>query len=150
MVTQDKIEREIVIDAPVNRVWSLVTEPGWWVGDGDRTGQRRRREGDLELVDDPKFGTFPVRVESVEPQRYASYRWASGFPGQTPAEDNSTLVEFWLSERDDGGTLLRVVESGFDSLAVTEEVRERSVEGNTEGWTGQLNILKTLAERVNT
>jgi hypothetical protein len=33
----DRIEREIVIDATVARVWQLVSEPGWWIGDGDRT-----------------------------------------------------------------------------------------------------------------
>jgi uncharacterized protein YndB with AHSA1/START domain len=147
MGTQDKIEREIAIDAPVERVWGLVSEPGWWVGDGDPSARRRRRDGDLEVIDHARFGSFPIRVESVEPQRYVSYRWASGFPGEDPGEGNSTMVEFWLSERD-GGTLLRVVESGFASLAAEDEARERSVKGNTEGWAQQLGFIKASAERV--
>jgi uncharacterized protein YndB with AHSA1/START domain len=28
---QDTIERSITISAPLERVWDLVTEPGWWV-----------------------------------------------------------------------------------------------------------------------
>ncbi|SDK59442.1 SRPBCC domain-containing protein [Nonomuraea jiangxiensis] len=148
MTVQDRIEREISIEAPLERVWDLITETGWWVGDGDRTGQQRRRDGDLEVVEDPKYGAFPMRVVSVDPRRYVSYRWASGFPGDDPVEGNSTLVEFWLSEQD-SGTLVRVVESGFGSLAVTDEARESSVEGNTQGWASQLDLLKERAESVS-
>ncbi|AYY13906.1 serine/threonine-protein kinase BRI1-like 1 [Actinobacteria bacterium YIM 96077] len=147
MSTQDRIEQQVVIDAPVARVWKLVTEPGWWIGDGnDRTGQRRYRDGDLDVVEDPRFGRFPVRTETTEPQHYVSYRWASTFPGEDLRPDNSTLVEFWLSEHD-GGTLLRVVESGFASLAVPDEARERSVNGNIEGWVEQLTAIQKRAEQ---
>jgi uncharacterized protein YndB with AHSA1/START domain len=146
MGTPDRIQREITIDAPVDRVWGLVTEPGWWVGEGEDSGKNRRREGDLDVIDS-RYGRFPVAVETVEPKSYVAYRWASGFPGEIPAEGNSTLVEFWLSERD-GGTLVRVAESGFASLTVTDEVRDRSFEGNTEGWAQQCGLLRTRAERV--
>jgi hypothetical protein len=56
-------------------------------------------------------------------------------------------VEFWLSEHD-GGTLVRVAESGFASLAVTDEVRDSSFKGNTEGWAQQCELLRTRSERV--
>ncbi|WP_216208174.1 SRPBCC domain-containing protein [Amycolatopsis aidingensis] len=146
MGTPDRIEREIVIDAPVERVWSLVTEPGWWISDaGDRTGRRQWREGDLEVVQDPRYGRFPVRLEQTEPRRYLAYRWASAFPGEDPGTGNSTLIEFWLTERD-GGTVLRVAESGFAALATTDEARERAFGDNTGGWAEQLDVLKRLAE----
>ena len=149
MGAPDKIEREITIDAPVERVWALVAEPGWWIGDGDRSGQTRTREGDLEIVEDPRYGRFPIRVETVEEPRYVSYRCAfpGEFPGEAPREGNSTLVEFWLAERD-GGTVLRVVETGFASLPVSEEARIRHVEGNIEGWTMQLDIARKHAEHA--
>ncbi|GAB3508866.1 SRPBCC domain-containing protein [Amycolatopsis cihanbeyliensis] len=147
MGTPDRIEREILIDAPVERVWSLVTEPGWWISDaGDRAGRRRWREGDLEVVEDPRYGRFPVRLERTEPRQYVAYRWSSAFPGENPGEGNSTLIEFWLSERD-GGTVLRVAESGFAALETTDEVRERAFGDNTGGWAEQLDVLKGLAER---
>jgi hypothetical protein len=30
-VMQDRIEQEITISADLDRVWELVTRPGWWV-----------------------------------------------------------------------------------------------------------------------
>ena len=115
MSVQDKIEREILIKAGLGRVWTLVSEPGWWIGDGDDTGRQRSAEGGFEVIDHPKYGRFPVKVETVEPQRYLAYRWASAFSGEEPVAGKSTLVEFWLTEQEDG-ILLRVVESGFAEL----------------------------------
>lgn len=148
MASPDRIEREITIDAPVGRVWQLVAEPGWWIGEGDTSGQRRYREGDFEVIEDPRYGKFPVRVVGAEPNRYAAFRWAAGTAGTEPREGNSTLVEFWLSELSGGKTLVRVLESGFAALAIPEDDRTRSVERNTQGWTGQLDILKARAEHV--
>ena len=34
--TKDRIERKIEIDAPAEWVWLLVSQPGWWIDDGDR------------------------------------------------------------------------------------------------------------------
>jgi uncharacterized protein YndB with AHSA1/START domain len=148
MVAPDRIEREITINAPLDRVWDLVTEPGWWIGEGEDSGKERRREGGLDVIDG-RHGRFPVIVEKVEPRTYVAYRWASGFPGEMPADGNSTLVEFWLSEREDA-VLVRVVESGFATLAVDGETRDRAVEGNTKGWAQQCELLRTRAERVLT
>jgi hypothetical protein len=32
-MSEDRIERETLIAAPLERVWSLVAEPGFWVAD---------------------------------------------------------------------------------------------------------------------
>jgi uncharacterized protein YndB with AHSA1/START domain len=141
----DRIEREIVIDAPVEVVWRLVSEPGWWIGDGDRSGQVVTREDGLVVVDDPRYGRFPVLPVASDAPRHASYRGA--YPGQDPREVATTLVEFFLTEQD-GGTLLRVVESGFASLDVPAEARATQLEGNTEGWEFQLAVAKRDTERV--
>jgi uncharacterized protein YndB with AHSA1/START domain len=159
---QDKIEREITINAPIERVWQLVSQPGWWIGDGDTSGQKRYKEGELEVVEDPRYGKFPLRVEGSEEFRYVAFRWISqatepdsGTPASAgaqgtvePAKENSTLVEFWLSELSGGATLVRVVESGFSTLPGTDETRRRAFEGNTEGWRQQLDLLKSRAEHV--
>lgn len=146
MTAPDKIEHEVDINASVARVWELVTDPGWWVGDGDRSGQSRSRDGDFEVIEDPKYGRFPVRVETAEPPNYISYRWASAFPGATPGDGNSTLVEFRLSERDGGGTRLRVTESGFATLDLPDEDRAKRFDDNVGGWKMQLDVLKASAE----
>lgn len=36
----DRIERSIWIAADADRVWQLVSEPGWWVNDGRITEHR--------------------------------------------------------------------------------------------------------------
>jgi len=144
----DRIEREIMIDAPIERVWRLVSEPGWWIGDGDRSAQQISRDGHLVIVDDPRYGRYQVLPVSSDAPHHASYR-SSLFPGPPPGEGTSTLVEFVLAEQG-GGTLLRVIESGFASLAVPAERRAAMVEGNIEGWEQQLGVAKRDAERVRT
>ncbi len=124
----------------------LVSEPGWWIGDGDPSNRVVSREGDLVVVAYPPYGRFPVLPVASDPPHYVSYR-GSDDPGQTPAEGNSTLVEFFLTE-EQGGTLLRVVESGFASLYPSAERRAAAVEDNVEGWEMQLGFAKRDVERV--
>ncbi|MFD8497556.1 SRPBCC domain-containing protein [Amycolatopsis sp. NPDC059657] len=139
----DSIEREVEINAPIDRVWGLVTEPGWWIGDGGADEQQRRQEGELHIVEHAKYGTFALKIEKTDPRKYISYRWIGGYPDP---DGDSTLVEFSLQERE-GGTLLKVVESGFDSLNKTPDERKQAVEGNYEGWKFQLNVAKERAEQ---
>ena len=143
----DRIEREILIDAPIERVWRLVSEPGWWIGDGDPSHRVLTREGDLVVVDYSPHGRFPVLPISAHPPHYASYR-GSEDPTQTPAQGTSTLVEFFLTEQG-GGTLLRVVESGFASLYPSSERRTAAIEDNVEGWEMQLGFAKRDTERAS-
>jgi hypothetical protein len=44
------------------------------------------------------------------------------------------------------GTRLRVGESGFSSLDLSDEARAGKVEGNTEGWGIELGHLREHAE----
>jgi len=142
VAVQDKIEREIVINAPVQRVWELVSEPGWWIGDGDRSAQRRWKEGDVDIIEDPKYGRFPLQVVAIEPPSYVSFRWVADGEGEHGPVGSSTLVEFWVREQD-GGAIVRVVESGFASMPNPVE----AIEGNTKGWIFQLDVLKASSER---
>jgi uncharacterized protein YndB with AHSA1/START domain len=141
----DRIEREILINAPVERVWKLVSEPGWWIGDGDRSNQTVTRRADVVIVEDPRYGRFAVLPVSADAFRYVAFRGTVD-TGEVPTEDTSTLVEFFLTEQD-GGTLLRVVESGF-TLAVPVDQRAEAVEGNIKGWEVQLDHAKLVTERA--
>lgn len=145
MSSDDRIQREIIVSAPASRVWALVSEPGWWIGDGRSLSREHRDERGLSIVDHPAYGAFAVRVESIEPERYAAFRWASEFRGQDPADGNSTLVEFWVEPTDEG-TVLRVVESGFASLSTSEEARRRAFEDNTSGWRTMTELVRSEAE----
>ncbi|WP_241769618.1 hypothetical protein [Rhodococcus opacus] len=112
--SQDRIEREIQIDAPIERVFRLVSEPGWFIGDGEPGKTTTTREGDVFVVDFPPYGRFPILPVKSDAPHYVSFRGGDD-PAQPLVEGTSTLVEFFLSERD-GGTLLRVVETGFAAL----------------------------------
>ncbi len=146
LMSEDRIEREALIAAPLERVWSLVAEPGFWVADKASLPGTVAREGETMVAKNLEYGDFPVRVEKVEPPTYLAYRWASAFPGAALREDNSTLVEFTLTAEGDK-TRLRVVESGFAALAGSEELRRNAVRDNTGGWPQELDALKTRAEQ---
>ncbi|GHB10155.1 MULTISPECIES: SRPBCC domain-containing protein [Streptomyces] len=139
------IERETLIAAPVDRVWSLVTEPGFWVADPASASGTVAVEGESTVAKNPEHGSFPVRVEKVQPQTYVAYRWASAFPGEELSENNSTLVEFTLTAEGDK-TRLRVVESGFAALAGSEDLRAKAHSDNAGGWPQVLDAVKTRVE----
>ena len=144
-MAQDRIEREILIEAPRERVWDVLTNPehvAKWFGDA--------AEIDLQPGGKAAFGwaghgTYKAVVERVEPPEFFSYRWARK-TGTAPAAGEATLVEFNLSAHENG-TLLRVVETGFASLNVTEEEQAKASEENTEGWKSELAELKQYAEQ---
>jgi uncharacterized protein YndB with AHSA1/START domain len=145
-MSDDRIERETLIAAPLERVWSLVAEPGFWVADKANLPGTVARQGESVVARNAEYGDFPVRVEKVEPPTYLAYRWASAFPGEDLREDNSTLVEFTLTREGDQ-TRLRVVESGFAALAASEELRSQAVKDNTGGWPQELDALRARAEQ---
>jgi uncharacterized protein YndB with AHSA1/START domain len=145
-MTEDRIERETLIAAPLERVWSLVAQPGFWVADKSSLPGTVAKEGESMVAKNPDHGDFPVRVEKVEPPTYLAYRWASAFPGEDLRQDNSTLVEFTLTPEGDQ-TRLRVVESGFAALAGSEDLRSGAFKDNTGGWPLELDALKARAEQ---
>ncbi|MFJ1705883.1 SRPBCC domain-containing protein [Kitasatospora sp. NPDC088346] len=146
-MTEDRIERDILIEATVERVWALVAEPGFWVAEPDAVAGTVARAGESVVAKNATYGEFPVRVEKVEAPTYLAYRWASAFPGEELRADNSTLVEFTLTPEGEW-TRLRVVESGFAALAGSEELRTKAVEDNTGGWPQVLGALRTRAEQA--
>ncbi len=149
MVSADRIEQEVVIAAPVERVWAVLTEPehvGQWFGQG-KPAQIDLRPGGIMVLDHGEYGTFPTRIEKVDPPRYFSYHWASAYPGEEATGENSTLVEFTLTPEGDG-TRLRLVESGFASLAIPQHRKATaSYESHASGWIDVLGGLRRHAER---
>ncbi|WP_099157076.1 SRPBCC domain-containing protein [Virgibacillus ndiopensis] len=143
-MANDRIKREIFINAPIQTVWELISQPARWVGDAP--GPDKVQVDGSRVVADTKYGQFPVLIEQSEPPNYLACRWASSFAGEEPKGENSTLVEFKLTSKD-GGTLLRVVESGFSHLAVSEQERSKFFKGNVHGWEMQMEVLRKRAEQ---
>ncbi|HEX6367572.1 MAG TPA: SRPBCC family protein [Longimicrobium sp.] len=129
----EQIEREVVIAAPVERVWDVITQPehvGSWFGDAG--AEIDLRPGGTILIHWKDYGTGYGIVERVEPPRV--FAWRGALIGHTEVRpDNSTVVEFTLTP-EGGGTRLRVVESGFHTLAVPADEATKQAEGNVEGW----------------
>lgn len=145
-MSDDRIGRGTLIEAPSERVWSLVAAPGFRVADEATVAGTAAAEGALPIAKNPDLGEVAVRVEKVDPPTYVAYRWAGAFPGEELRDDNSTLVESALSA-EGGRTRLRVVESGFATLNTSEEQRADAVRVNTEGRPRVFDAVQKRAEQ---
>jgi uncharacterized protein YndB with AHSA1/START domain len=141
---EDRIERDIVINASLDRVWELVSEPGWWVP-ATVVAPVDHTPGHQVIRESEKCGRYPVEVVRVDPKTYAAFRWASHVPGEELTAANTTLVEFRVEPAGDA-VRVSVVESGFAALDVPESVREQARKDNTGGWQEELAGLKERAE----
>ena len=136
------IEREVLIEAPVEVVWRTITEPdqmSQWFADR------------VELVIEPGargymlFGDQggPVVVEAVERPTRFSFRW--NHPREEePVAGNSMLVEFTLTEEGDERTRLRVVERGHELCDWPDAEKQRYADEHSDGWAEFLERLVTL------
>jgi uncharacterized protein YndB with AHSA1/START domain len=142
----DRIETDVLIAAPVERVWELITKPehvGRWFGDAG--AEIDLRPGGRWSMTFQDHGTIHGRVEAVEPPHRFTYRWLSTMGVQDePTPGNSTLTEFRLVAEGDG-TRVVVVESGFDALDADPAVRTEKLASNTKGWAAELHELVTYA-----
>lgn len=145
----DSIRRQIDIDASAEKVWSLITRPGWYVNDGtvlDDPDTRVETADDgteIAVVTHPTMGEFRFRTIELDEPRYAAFRWL-GTPYRDATE--GTLVEFRIEENPAGGVTLEVLESGFSTLSEDPAVWLKEREGNDNGWAQELEAAKTYVE----
>jgi uncharacterized protein YndB with AHSA1/START domain len=135
----NSIERDILIAAPPERVYEIVTQPehiGRWFGDAGA-----EREGDTITMRWEEHGSAQLRVVQEEPPHAFAYRWDS------LNNVGETLVEFRLEPEGDG-TRLKVTESGWESLNTTPSEQERLRQGNDGGWEHELGDLERYAQSV--
>jgi len=151
-VVPDRVEREILIDAPTDIVWSVITEAehvGSWFSDSAAVDLRPG--GELILTWD-EHGAVYWRVERVDPPHFVSFRWLRPVQDDSGRdelrEENSTLVEFSLDPEGDA-TRLRVVESGFRELAGSEEENARDAEEHHRGWELELGELRDYVSALS-
>jgi hypothetical protein len=141
---EDRIEQRVTIRATQDKVWQLVSRPGWWLPGSSAEPARGPGRSTVEYGDDRR--PYVIDVVRVEPQGYVSFRWASAFGGSEPGQGKSTLVEFYV--RTIGNEVgVTVVESGFSSLDLPEALREDGWKANTGGWQYEMAGLRTRAEQ---
>jgi uncharacterized protein YndB with AHSA1/START domain len=137
----DRIEKSIELKAPLARVWKALTdheEFGKWFRvklDGPFV------PGDVSNGHITHPGYEHVKwhavVQKIEPMRLFSFTWRPYAidPKVDYSGEPSTLIEFTLEESGKG-TLLRVVESGFDKLPAHR--RDEAFRMNERGWGAQM------------
>ncbi len=146
----NQIEKSIQLHFPRHRVWRALTtahEFGAWFGvklEGEFTaGQPIQGK-----FDNAKYAhiTFEVIVDTIRPETLFSYHWRpfAMEPDVDYSAEPRTLVSFTLEDRD-GGTLLTVIESGFDGIPAAR--RAKAFEMDSQGWAAQmLRIEKYLQQ----
>jgi uncharacterized protein YndB with AHSA1/START domain len=138
----DRIERKILVRAPRSRVWRALTDSrefGAWFGvtatstfaPGARVREHIQIKGYEHLM-------WDVVIEEMIPERRFSWRWHPGSEPPTPNE-LMTLVVFELEDAPDG-TLVTVVETGFDGLPASRY--DKAFRENTDGWRDQMEALE--------
>ena len=162
-MSRDKIEKHVVLHAPLTRVWDAIADSqkfGAWFGvtfDGPFvaglhvTGKIRPTTVDPEVakLQAPYEGkTFDFYVETIEPKRRISFRWHpyAVEPGIDYSKEPTTLIVFELEETG-ANTSLTITETGFDQIPL--ERRAKAFAANDGGWTMQTTLLsKYLASEV--
>ena len=138
-----RIEREVLIDAPVEVVWSAITEP-------DQISQWFADRVELDAVPGGRglmiFGDQggPLVVQDVDRPTRFSFRWNHPHD-EEPAAGNSLLVEFTLVSEGAEQTRLHVVESGLELLPWPDSEKDRYAEEHNGGW---LTFITRLAEML--
>jgi uncharacterized protein YndB with AHSA1/START domain len=140
------IEREVLIEAPVEVVWQTITEPdqmSLWFADRVDLVIESGAHGYLGFGDQGG----PVAVETVEPPNRFSFRWNHPL-GEEPVAGNSMLVEFTLTALGEERTLLRVTETGHELRDWPEQEKQRYADEHRDGWSEFFERLAgVLAER---
>ena len=145
--SETTIVREITIDAPASKIFIALTDPNqltqWWGSDDQyRTA---KMEADVRVGGhwrttgkDAAGGDFAVEGEyfTVQPPHLLEFTWRHDWEGADRVE---TRVRYELIERN-GGTLVRVTHSGFQS--------EESRDDHGRGWAQVLDWLKTYVARA--
>ena len=164
-MSTDRIEKQVVLRAPMDRVWRAISDSqefGRWFGvriDGpfvagtSVTATITGTTVDEEVADlqRPHAGARATwQIVAVEPSRRLAYRW---HPFAVDADvdyavEPTTLVEFTVSPTLDG-VLLSIVESGFDAIPAAR--RSAAFEANSGGWAKQVELVRkylALEQRV--
>ncbi|HET7466613.1 MAG TPA: SRPBCC domain-containing protein [Candidatus Dormibacteraeota bacterium] len=137
-----QIEREVLIEAPIDDVWQIVTEPEHITQWFAKECELDRHSGRLTFESGQ---TFYLHVVAFEPPHRFAYRWLHE-QGTQARKENSMLVEFTL-QAEDGRTRLRVVESGFDQVDWTDDAKTSYFDDHSRGWDTLIGRLRDYAKR---
>lgn len=145
-MTDNTIELEVLLPAPAEQVWKMITTPedvmAWYAFGGadidPQPGGRIRFRWD-------EHGVYHGIVEeATQPSRF-SFRYAPFEADTVPEQGNSVIVSFQLSQRN-GKTLLTLSERGYHELLMSEVEKRDNFEISKGAWVNSLELLRTLVE----
>lgn len=146
----DRIERSVLISVPRSRVWRALSnaeEFGTWFGVNlkGKTFARGQRVRGSFTIKGHEHCMFDIVVERIEPEQLLSYRWHPYAMDSKIDYDKEerTVVTFTLKDSGEG-TLLTVVETGFDNVPPAR--RLEAFRMNSRGWEAQLGNIQHHAE----
>lgn len=130
------IEREIFVEASPEVVFAVVSDPEhvreWWP-DEARYDVAPGSAGHIVFGDPGAGGAVAsLTVVEVEAPRTFSFRWTHP-AGEEARAGNSLLVTFELLPAD-GGTRLRMTETGFREMGWEVAVLEEQYREHVAGW----------------
>lgn len=156
MVNADRIEKKVLLRAPLERVWQAISDArrfGAWFGvefEGQFSAGATMRgrivptqvDPEVAKLQEPHRGkAFTCVIDRIEPMRRFSFRWHPFAiePDRDYSKEAMTLVEFELKEQG-GATELTITESGFAALS-PERSRE-AFGANEGGWSHQAKLIE--------
>lgn len=151
MHSSDRIERKILLKAPRSQVWRALANAeafGQWFGvalEGKRFVAGERTQGQITYPGYEHL-IWDVAVERVEPERVFSFRWHpyAVEPQVDYSQESETRVQFELEDMD-VGTLLKVVESGFNNIP--EARRLKAFRMDSRGWDEQMANIEAFLHK---
>jgi len=171
MGNYDRIEKELVLHAPIERVWRAITDitqfsewfgirldqpfapgrtvTGTFAQEFDELGIRAYHKSlgiEPTGIRRPKPNDVFCTVEQMEEPHLFSFRWVPyGLDIECdPEREPTTLVEFNL-ESVVGGTRLKITETGFEGVPAHR--RQRAFLMNDGGWSAQIENIRRHVER---
>jgi uncharacterized protein YndB with AHSA1/START domain len=147
----DRIEKQIVINAPCSRVWQAISDARefgeWFQVDMSGVEFKAGQPVHAKMTYPWHEGKpFEMVIDRIEPERLFSFRWHPyGIdPNVDYSSEPMTLIEFRLEEVE-GGTKLTITESGFDNIPLAR--RAEAFRMNSEGWGMQLHNIEAYVTR---
>ena len=147
--SENVIERQIEISAPISKVWAALTDAklfGQWFGANMHSSFIAGKTTKAKNIAKGFEMNMEFFIKDIEPQHYFSYAWHPFPLDQTfdYSKEEPTLVEFHLEEIA-SGTLLKVKESGFN--LVTASRRAEAFKMHSGGWEAQLKNIEAFVEK---
>jgi uncharacterized protein YndB with AHSA1/START domain len=136
------IERSVWINAPLERVWTAITDPAQveqWFSPGTSWKSSGSGVGARLYVENPETGAemYVQVLEVVDPPHQLVTR-ALPEPGET-----STTTD-WRLQEENGGTRLTLIYSGYELMP--DDTRQQRMEENAFGFGMMMGNIKAFIE----